>query len=66
MRLAIIIAAAVIAAAILFVGRWELYPTPGSPAQPALMLDRWSGTVHRCHDSSEAEKDNLLICGDAW
>jgi hypothetical protein len=62
MKFAIVIGAALIAAAVMLVNRWELYPTPASPGQPALMLDRWTGTVNRCHDSSEAEKDNQLVC----
>jgi len=44
---ALIVSAGLVAASILFIGRWEAVAGGGSYGRP-LLLDRWTGTVVLC------------------
>ena len=46
--LAILFGCLTIAAAILFIGRWEISAVPGDTPFKVFRLDRWTGTIDYC------------------
>jgi len=52
---AIVVGAALLAAAVLFVFRWEIAAGPSTV--PVVRLDRWTGSVTVCNASVDAAKE---------
>ena len=57
----VIAGAAAIAAALLFVFRWEITANPGG----VYRLDRWIGAVVECHSEMTAARYNRQFAGES-